>query len=104
MNKQKILKETEHLKICFTGHRANGLPWKYDEEKESCKNFKKIMYSVIENAILNNYTYFISGMALGIDMICADIVLDLKNKYKNIYLECAIPCLNQESKWSESQK
>ena len=57
------------------------------------------MFSIIEKAIINGYTYFISGMALGIDMICAEIVLELKKKYKNVMLECAIPCLNQEKKW-----
>ena len=38
-------------------------------------------------------------MALGVDMICAEIVLSLKKKYKNVVLECAIPCLNQEKQW-----
>ncbi len=92
------------LKICFTGHRPKGLPWGYDETKESCVLFKSVMASIIEKAILNGYTYFISGMALGIDMICAEIVLKLKKKYKNVMLECAIPCLNQEKKWSLSQQ
>lgn len=59
-----------------------------------------MMQDIIEKAILNNYTYFISGMALGVDMICSEIVLNLKKKYKNIYLECAIPCLNQEKEWA----
>lgn len=87
------------LKICFTGHRPKSLPWGYDENKENCILFKGVMASIIEKAIINGYTYFISGMALGIDMICAEIVLELKKKYKNILLECAIPCLNQEKKW-----
>ncbi len=91
-------------KICFTGHRPKSLPWGYDETKESCILFKRVMASIIEKAILNGYTYFISGMALGIDMICAEIVLNLKKKYKNVIIECAIPCLNQEKKWSSSQQ
>ena len=87
------------LKICFTGHRPKGLPWGYDEEKECCILFKNVMFSIIEKAIINGYTYFISGMALGVDMICAEIVLSLKKKYKNVVLECAIPCLNKEKQW-----
>ncbi len=87
-------------KICFTGHRPKGLPWGYDETRDSCIEFKKVVTSIIENAILMGYTYFISGMALGVDMICAEIVLELKNKYNNIILECAIPCLNQEKRWT----
>lgn len=69
------------LKICFTGHRPKSLPWGYDETKESCIQFKKTMYSIVQKAILNGYTYFISGMALGIDMICAEIVLEFKKKH-----------------------
>ena len=91
-------------KICFTGHRSQSLPWGYDETKESCILFKSVMTSIIEKAIINGYTYFISGMALGVDMICAEIVLELKKKYKNVMLECAIPCLDQEKKWPLSEQ
>ena len=91
-------------KICFTGHRPKGLPWGYDETKESCILFKNVMSSIIEKAIVNGYTYFISGMALGVDMICAEIVLELKKKYKNVMLECSIPCLDQEKKWPSSEQ
>lgn len=101
---KKKVKNDVFLKICFTGHRPKGLPWGYDEEKESCLLFKNVMFSIIEKAIINGYTYFISGMTLGVDMICAEIVLELKKKYKNVVLECAIPCLNQEKKWSSSQQ
>ena len=92
------------LKVCFTGHRPKSLPWGYDETKESCILFKSVMASIIEKAIINGYTYFISGMALGIDMICAEIVLELKKNYENVKLECAIPCINQEKKWSSFQQ
>lgn len=39
-------------------------------------------------------------MALGIDTICAEIVLELKKKRLDIKLECAIPCKNQTEKWN----
>ena len=103
----KVKKEkstVKALKICFTGHRPKSLPWGYDETKESCILFRNVMFSIIEKAIMNGYTYFISGMALGIDMICAEIVLELKKKYKNAMLECAIPCITQEKKWSLTQQ
>ena len=101
---KKKVNNSNSLKICFTGHRPKSLPWGHDETKESCILFKNVMFSIIEKAILNGYTYFISGMALGVDMICAEIVLNLKKKYKNIILECAIPCLNQEKQWPLSEQ
>ncbi len=49
-------------------------------------------------------THFISGMAIGVDMICAEIVLELSQKYPHITLECAVPCKSQPNKWSDSMK
>ena len=92
------------LRICFTGHRPNKLIWRYNEELESCKKFKIDMEKMLIRAIECNYCYFISGMALGIDIIFAEIILKLQNIYKNIKLECAIPCLNQTELWKEKDK
>ena len=36
-------------------------------------------------------THFISGMAQGVDLYAAEIVLELKEQYPQITLECAIP-------------
>ena len=54
---------------------------------------------------INKYgiTHFISGMAIGVDLDFAEIVLKLRNKYP-ISLECAIPCPNQTLKWNETDK
>lgn len=93
-----------YLKICFTGYRPHKLPWKYNENHRQCKEFKKVLYSILENAIQHNYTYFTSGMALGIDTICAEIVLTLKKKYNNALLECALPCKNQSKSWNSAQQ
>ena len=84
---------------CFTGHRPNKLPWGYKEKGIRFLLFKNKLRKTIIKAIKNGYKYFISGMALGSDMICAEIVLKLKKKHPNIELECAIPCINQTEKW-----
>lgn len=93
------------MKLCFTGHRPHSLPFGYNETDKRCIELKDILYRLIEKSIIElNVNHFISGMALGIDMICAEIVLELKHKYPYILLECAIPCKNQYIKWHESQK
>ena len=38
-------------------------------------------------------------MALGIDMLCAELILSQRDKYPNIQLECAIPYKNQTHNW-----
>ena len=54
---------------------------------------KSVMRDQIVALIENEgVTHFITGMALGVDMYAAEIVLDLKSKYPHITLESAIPC------------
>lgn len=94
------MKDLKMLTCCFTGHRPNKLPWKYKENGLRFFIFKIKLINTITKLIKNNnYTHFITGMALGTDLICAEIVLKLKKHFKNITLECAIPCLNQTTKW-----
>ncbi|MBQ8522720.1 MAG: DUF1273 family protein [Clostridia bacterium] len=89
--------------ICFTGHRPKGLPWGYNENTRDCLKFKQYIKELIIQKIGEGYNYFIVGMALGIDIIIVEILLELKQEY-DIIIECAIPCLNQECKWSISQQ
>ena len=88
-----------YLKCCFTGPRPNKLPWGYCEAGEIFEQTKNKLQNKIEKAIIKGYSHFCSGMALGVDTIAAEIVLDMKKKYPHITLECAIPCLNQTQGW-----
>lgn len=97
------MKNRKFYTICFTGHRPKGLPWGYNENAQSCLKFKQYMKELLIQKINEGYTYFIVGMALGIDIIVAEILLELK-KYYDINVECAIPCLHQEVKWTNSQQ
>ena len=92
------------MKTCaFTGHRPQNLPFGFNEEDERCINLKKVLREQIINLIENEgVTHFISGMAIGVDMYAAEIVLGLKASYPGITLESAIPCENQAAKWSEA--
>ena len=82
---------------CFTGHRNQKLPWRFKENDLRCIKMKESARNQIVSAIKRGYNHFISGMAIGFDMICAEIVLDLKEQYPNIILECALPCHNPAS-------
>ena len=95
---------SKSITCCFTGHRPKSLPWGYDEKGISYRKFKNKLRQKIRRAIKSGYEYFISGMALGIDIIVAELVIELRKKHPNIKLECAIPCLNQTIKWQEDSK
>ena len=84
---------------CFTGHRPQSLPWGYNESGLAFILFKNKLKKAIKSAIADGFNHFISGMALGVDMLAAELVLELKKKHPNIILECAIPCKNQSCKW-----
>ena len=101
-----IIKDMSFIenKVSFTGHRPQKLPWNYNEKCKSCLNFKTDLKKLIICAIKNGYNYFISGMAIGIDLICAETIIELKKDYTNIMLECAIPCLEQTKYWNNEYK
>lgn len=100
----EFVEECRLKALCFTGHRSQKLPWRFNEKDPRCIEMRNNTKAEIEKAINDGYIYFISGMALGFDMICAEIVLELKKKYSQIQLICAIPCKNQDSPWSDKYK
>lgn len=89
---------------CFTGHRPVKFSFKYNEQHPDCIKIKTLIKQEIEKVIQNRYDYFISGMALGVDMWAAEAVLQLKKTYPHVRLEAAIPCLNQERTWPVSSQ
>ena len=80
---------------CFTGHRPQSLPFGFNENDARCYALKKALREQIIHLIeKENVTHFISGMAIGIDMYAAEIVLDLKKSYPGITLELSYEQLN----------
>ena len=86
------------MKTCaFTGHRPQHLPFGLNENDDRCVKLKEALKEQIINLIeAEDVTHFITGMALGVDLYAAEIVLDLKARYPNITLESAIPCETQK--------
>lgn len=89
---------------CFSGNRSDKLPWRDNENDEMCLEIIDKTRELIKQAIADGYEYFITGMAIGYDMICAEIVIELKNEYPHIKLIGAIPCRNQEKYWTIRNK
>lgn len=70
---------------CFTGHRPQKLPFGFNEEDERCVLLKDRLKGAIEMLITeHNITHFISGMALGVDIYSAEIVLSLKKSIRKL--------------------
>ena len=74
-------------------------------EIQKNKSLQKRLYSELEKLYLqSNVTHFVSGMTLGFDLLCAEIVLSLKKKYPDITLSIVIPFENQAAIWTESER
>lgn len=84
-------------RVCFTGHR----PEKLDIGEEESKIKLRI---AIQKAINDGYTTFISGMARGIDMWAAEIVIEERKKNDGIKLICASPFEGFEKSWELDEK
>lgn len=89
---------------CFTGHRSQKLPWRFDEQNERCIKMKETLRFEIEKAIKRGYKTFLCGMAIGFDIICAETLLDLKRQYKDVEIIGALPCKTQDIKWAQKDK
>ena len=91
--------------LAFTGLRPHKLPWGFDESKPAALALiiavKERLIRLIED---NSIRQFISGMAMGIDTICAEIVLELKESYPDITLTAAVPCKDQDMLWPQKQR
>lgn len=91
--------------VCaFTGHRPNSFPWGYNENAQDCVLLKKVLAEQIVTLVDDGVTGFISGMAQGVDLWAAQIILDLRKKNPLLKLCCALPCDDQEKMWPDPVK
>lgn len=76
--------ELRQHRCCFTGHRPEKLT-------RSEYSIRADLEREIRCAIASGYTTYISGMARGVDIWAAEIVLQLRDEGCPIRLICAIP-------------
>lgn len=84
-------------RCCFTGHRPEKL-------NNSENKVKMALREQINQAVRDGFTVFITGMARGVDLWAAEIVLDLRKRNQQIKLICAIPHEGFETRWSQDWK
>jgi uncharacterized phage-like protein YoqJ len=103
---KNVISGAKHIcKACaFTGYRPSKLPWGYDEGDARCMDFKFRLRESLEYLIGRGYADFLSGGALGFDLMAAELVLSLREKYPWIRLIMVIPFDGQADRWSEEQR
>lgn len=88
-------KEMRMHRCCFTGHRPEKLI-------RSEMVIKADLEDEIRRAIDDGFNVFITGMARGIDIWAAEIVLQLRGSGVPVRLICACPYHGFESSWSNA--
>lgn len=86
--------EKRKYRCCFTGHR----PEKLTRSEES---IKAELEKEIRQAITDGLNVFITGMARGVDIWAAEIVLQLRDSGMPIRLMCASPFEGFEQSWNK---
>lgn len=84
--------EKRKYRVCFTGHRPERL-------KASEETVKKVLAHEIEQAYQDGFKIFITGMARGVDIWAAELVLEFRIIHKDVHLICAIPFPDMEKSW-----
>ena len=90
-------------KVSFTGYRPQKLPF-FGEDDPMCVDLKQRISRQIEKLADSGAGEFFTGMAMGVDMWCAEAVLALKSSRPEIKLTAVLPCRGQESKWSAAEQ
>lgn len=81
-------------RVCFTGHRPEKLT-------RTERLIKKDLEKQIRQAIADGLNVFITGMARGVDIWAAEIVLKLRDAGHPIKLMCACPYDGFEQRWRQ---
>ena len=85
--------QKRRYRCCFTGHRP---------EKLNCNEaaIKVKLSHAIDQAIQDGFVTFISGMARGVDIWAAELLLEHRAAAPSLHLICALPYSGFEQRWS----
>lgn len=78
-------------RACVTGHRA-------------MRAFPAGLRETLRSVVLDGYTEFLVGMALGFDQYCCEELLRMKGEFPQIRLVACIPCGDQAARFTRAQK
>lgn len=89
-------------KVCFSGYRPTKFPFPLTKNNNQYNELISSLTETLKTLINGGCSVFYCGMAEGFDLICAETVLSLKKKHKNLRLVCVLPFLrhNEAIKYS----
>ena len=96
--------DLREVSCCFTGHRPNRLPWLDDPADVRTRALEQGLWERIVAARGAGYTRFFSGMALGVDLMCARLVLRLAETEPQVRLIPVVPYPGQATRWRSADR
>ena len=72
--------------VCVSGHRPEKLP-----EGAPLRMMQSLLFRELETAILDGAGVFYTGLARGVDLWAADMILHLRRQYPAVRLICVLP-------------
>lgn len=82
--------------VVFTGHRSVPKD-KEQEVRQQVRGKIRLLFSL-------GFRKFVSGMALGFDMLAAEEVIRLKEELKGVKLVAVVPYRGQSGRWTPYQR
>mgnify|MGYP002619467171 FL=1 len=82
--------------VAFTGHRS------IDPKK--VESVKRELITIVKTLYAKGVRIYLSGMAIGFDMLAAEVILSLKPKLPSLKLISVIPFRNQHNRWNINDK
>lgn len=92
------------IACCFSGHRAEKLPWRYNETEPECIALKALIAEMLRDAYDAGFRRFYCGMATGADTYFGEAVVSLRREHPDVVLEAVIPFRGQERRWPKAQR
>ncbi len=85
------------MKICcFTGHRIIPSAHRDQIDKQTARAVRQLIDRGVDT--------FLSGGALGFDLMAAAVVLRAKTVYPHVRLKMVLPCRDQADRWSAADR
>lgn len=93
--------------VAFTGYRPLKLPFGYDFNHPDAIRLRANIKAEFDRLIQRGFRQFLTGGALGCDMMAAEVILELKAEYPRrtgISHWLCLPCYDHNAKWREEDK
>ncbi len=92
------------LACAFTGHRPSKYPYLGAPASAEYASFTGRLKAAVARLSENGVTHFMSGGALGADMLAAELILSMRVRDPALTLEMVLPCPEQAKRWNAADR